>query len=103
MKKLLFIIGLIFILIGCRVTYVDVYYVERYPIEWEDTLITQSDHWHYHNNDEWICVEIPTDTFCLDIKDTIIVPTYMGTYKRNEYEIKWNLKTINKYGRRKCN
>ena len=102
MKKLFSIIGLIFILIGCRTRYVDVYYIERYPIEWTDTLVQQPDHWHYHSNDGWFCLEIPADTFCLDINDTIDIPTYMGTYKRKEYEIKWNLKTLNNYEGKKC-
>jgi len=26
----------------------------------------------------------------------------MGTYKKKEYEIKWNLKTLNSYEGKKC-
>ena len=102
MKKLLFITLLVLILVGCGTKRIEVYYIERFPIQWTDTLIQQPDHWHYNSKDGWFCLEIPADTFCLDIKDTISVPIYMGTYKKKEYEIKWNLNTLNNYERKKC-
>jgi hypothetical protein len=95
MKKL-FSVGLLLMLLSsCKTTYVEVYYIEKHPVTWCETIYTDPNHWHFRGmNNEWNCVEIPADTFDIILNDTIVEKLYMGTYKKKEYEIKWNLKTI---------
>jgi len=82
MKTIFFLLSL-FLITGCRTTYVEIYYVEKYPVHWQDTIIYKKDHWHIQDKDNsWFCLEIEPDTIALDIKDTICVPVYKGTYKK---------------------
>jgi hypothetical protein len=96
MKTFFYLILPLFFLISCGVTRVEIYYVERYPVQWEDTVYFKPDHWHYNdNNDIWYCVEIEADTFVLDIRDTINVPILMCSYKKREHHLRWDLKNLN--------
>jgi hypothetical protein len=91
MKKLVFL--LIPLLTSCSVTYVEVYHIQKEPVTWCETIYVDPVHWHYRGLDNvWSCVEIPSDTIDIIINDTIVEKTYMGTYKKKEQNIKWNLK-----------
>jgi hypothetical protein len=82
MKTIIFLLSFFF-LVGCRTTYVEIYYVEKYPMYWRDTIIYNADHWHFQDrNNTWFCVDLEPDTLVLDMKDTLLIPTYKGTYKK---------------------
>jgi hypothetical protein len=68
MKNKILLIYLPLILFSCRTTYVEVYYTEKYPVEWTDTLV--------------VSTEMGQDTVLLSIYDTIVVPVYQYTYKK---------------------
>jgi hypothetical protein len=88
----------ILFLCSCKTTVVEVYYLESEPVEWIDTLIVKPDHKHYCNyKNEWVCVESFADTIPIHCRDTIRSATYMGTYKKREYKINWNLKSLKNY------
>lgn len=100
MKKLIYL--LLPLMTSCSVTYIEVYHLEKHPINLNDTIYTQSTHWHIQNsNKEWECIEIPADTFSIVLSDTIVETTYMGTYKKKEHNTKWNLKKLESDGK-KC-
>lgn len=59
---------------SCMSSYHEVLSVEKYPMEWSDTIIYQEDHWHFQSStDEWTCVELDPDTIYLDVKDTLYI------------------------------
>jgi hypothetical protein len=98
MKTLFFILTLI--LCSCSVTYVEIYEIRKEPVSWCETIYTEPCHWHYRGFDEeWNCVEIPSDTIDLIINDTIIEKIHVGTYTKKEYKIKNNCCD----GGKKCN
>ena len=102
MKKLIFLI--LPFLTSCSVTYVEIYHIEREPVTWCETIYTDAVHWHYRGLDsEWNCVEIPSDTIDIMVNDTIVEKIYMGTYKKKEHKIKWDIKNYCKNEGKKCN
>ena len=93
MKKLFYLFGVILILTSCRTTYVEVYHIQKEPITWCETIYCEPIHWHFKSNDnEWNCVEIPADTIDIILNDTITEKIYMGTYKKKEHKLKWDIK-----------
>jgi hypothetical protein len=87
MKNFFLVIVLLFILLSCKTTYIEVYVVERYPVEWVDTLITKPSHWHFcDRNNQWVCVESFVDTLTYTVKDTMDVKIHQGTFKEKEYK-----------------
>jgi hypothetical protein len=104
MRKLIYFLLTFIILTGCRTSYVEVYHIEREPVTWCETIYTDPTHWHFRGIEgEWNCVEIPSDTFDIMINDTIVEKIYMGTYKKKEYKIKWDIKNYCKNEGKKCN
>jgi hypothetical protein len=102
MKKFFLIFALLVSLVSCRVTYVEVYYLQKYPVTLIDTIYSKPTHWHYRScNETWECLEIPADTFYLTINDTLCERTYMGTYKKKEHDNKWDIKNLKCDGK-KC-
>ena len=100
MRRLFYLLSVILILSSCRTTYVEVYHIQEYPVTWYETIYCEPIHWHYQTNDcEWNCVEIPADTLDIIVNDTIVEKTYMGTYKKKEHNIKWDIKNCCKNGR----
>lgn len=70
----LFIIFSLLGLTSCRTCYEEVWCVEKYPMEWSDTIIHQKDHWHFKDqNNQWTCVDIDADTTYLEVKDTLYI------------------------------
>lgn len=83
MKYFLIIIG--FIIFGCSKTYIDVYSVKRYPMNWDDTIVYKEDHWHFCDKDNmWQCVELDADTIYLNCEDTMIVKELLFRYKTSK-------------------
>jgi len=62
-------------LTGCATTSTQ-YHVEKYAIEWDDTIVYPATHWHCQSPaGEWHCVELEADTIVLNIRDTIYIRT----------------------------
>jgi hypothetical protein len=88
------------LLFSCQKTIVEVYTVEKYPMDYTDTIISKPTHWHYRDiNNNWNCMEIEQDTFVLQIKDTMYVRTLECVYRKKEYNQKWR---INKIENERC-
>lgn len=67
---LFFLLGLT----SCKTCYQEVWCVEKYPMEWSDTIIKPKDHWHFKDqNNEWTCVDIDEDTIYLNVQDTMYI------------------------------
>jgi hypothetical protein len=87
MKKVFLFILPLLLLVSCQLTYVEVYNIERYPMEREEIYISEPSHWHHcDKNNNWYCVETHVDTFTYIVNDTMDVPVYKGTYKMKEYK-----------------
>jgi len=92
MKIIFFVLGLIS-LSSCITCYKEIYHVEKHPVEWQDTIITKQDHWHFcDTKDNWYCVEIEPDTVILTLDDTIQETTLLAVYKEREYSLRWIIK-----------
>jgi hypothetical protein len=85
MKYFLFL-TICIILSSCRITYVEIYNVEKYPVSFQDTIYYKQEHWHFKDRDDvWVCVDLDADTAVIDFQDTICVPIYQGTYKKKNH------------------
>jgi hypothetical protein len=76
MKKYFFILIGLLLLQSCITTRIqrEFYEVERYPVEWMDTLCFTTDHFHFHDyGNVWRCAYAEADTFHLHMRDTIVV------------------------------
>jgi hypothetical protein len=72
MKNLILIITLL--LTSCTKVYQEIWAIERYPIEWEEEIVIDGDHFHFEDDDcKWKCFYYERDTFCWNHHDTIIV------------------------------
>jgi hypothetical protein len=74
MNKLFFL--LLILLSSCAKTiYKETWIVKEYPIEWEEEIVTPTEHFHYEDyiTCEWKCCYIESDTICWYQKDTIEV------------------------------
>jgi hypothetical protein len=86
MKKLIYFIPLILILLSCGTTYIEVYYVEKFPLQWVDTVKTECLHWHYRDDNKvWYCIEDSVEINIYQNKDTIYLPIFMGRYRKEGY------------------
>lgn len=100
MKKVFLFILPLLLLVSCQLTYVEVYNIERYPMEREDVYVSGPNHWHYcDKNNNWNCLELDVDTFRCVINDTIDVPIHQGTFKVKNYK---NINSQKKDGKGKC-
>lgn len=83
--KLLYFFITIIVLTSCRTCYEEVWCTEKYPMEWNDTIVKPEDHWHFKgSNNEWTCVEIDADTMYLDVQDTMYVEKLDFVYYKKE-------------------
>ena len=80
MKKLI-LLSLLLTLFSCTKIYKEIYFVEKYPIEWDEEIVIPSEHFHYEDDItcEWKCFYMEKDTFCYHIYDTIPVIRYVKT------------------------
>ena len=86
MKRLACISALV--LTSCTTVYREIYYVEEYPMHWQDTVVYHPTHWHYMDQHQaWNCMEIPGDTVVFDCYDTMRVPVLKEMYKRTEFGV----------------
>jgi hypothetical protein len=86
MKTYFFILISLLLLQSCVTTQIqrEVYEVERYPMDWVDTIYFGPEHFHFYDYDNnWRCVYSEADTFCLHLQDTIVVKRLVSieTYK----------------------
>ena len=73
MDKLFIILSLLFFT-SCKTCYEEVWCVDKYPMEWSDTIVYQEDHWHFKDQkNEWVCIELEPDTVYLEVRDTMYV------------------------------
>jgi hypothetical protein len=74
MTKLFYLLLTLF-LTGCSVTIKETYVLKKYPVEWEEEIVTPTEHFHYEDyiTCEWKCCYIESDTICWHQKDTIEV------------------------------
>lgn len=83
--KLFYFFSFILILTSCRTCYEEAWCIDKYPMEWSDTIIYPEDHWHFQNEkNEWVCVELESDTICLDVKDTLCIERLDFVYYKKE-------------------
>lgn len=82
MKYFTTIIATLFLLTSCTRYYKEVWYVEKYPVEWHEEVVIPQQHFHYKDSDDsWRCFYDYGDTVCLTIRDTIELQT-LHEFKR---------------------